>query len=240
MQTLNQIAENIAYKLGDQFNHTLNESIKATILDYRAKFIRDDLDRNPLSDVHFSQVGTLQFEVVNLLTEFGADYSCLNLICSDVALREEYRILKSKKQVPLPIRTKSAGRNPFSFVGRVDGSKSFIYTTLDKFPYVKALKYSSTVIYYTVINGYLYIINNLDQCDINESLKICNVMVKGVFEDPSDFYNACENGDTFIDDMPFPISKDMLVNLSNAILKGEYPLKPKDGEEVNIKPDDNE
>ena len=30
--TLNQIAEDIAYKLGDQFNHTLNESIKHTLI----------------------------------------------------------------------------------------------------------------------------------------------------------------------------------------------------------------
>lgn len=240
MQTLNEIAENIAFKLGDQFNYTLRESIKETVIDYRAKFIRDDLDRNPLSEVHFSQVGTVDFEVVNLLTEFNNDYACLDLICSDVLLRKEYRILKSKKPIPIPIRTKSAGRNPFSYVGRIDGSRTFIYTTLDKFPYIQTLRYSNTVIYYTIINHYIYIINNLNQCDINESLNICKVLFKGVFEDPRDFYNACEHGDKFIDDMPFPIGRDMLVLLSNAIVKGEYPLKPKDGEEVNIKPDDND
>ena len=34
MDTLNAIAENIAYQLGDQFNMTLRESIKDTIIIY--------------------------------------------------------------------------------------------------------------------------------------------------------------------------------------------------------------
>ena len=43
---LNAIAEDVAYKLGDQFNMTLKESIKHTIVYYRSKFMRDDIDRN--------------------------------------------------------------------------------------------------------------------------------------------------------------------------------------------------
>lgn len=239
MQTLNTIAENIAYKLGDQFNYTLRESIKDTVLNYRAKYIRDDADRNALSDVHFSQVGTLQFEVVNILEEFNADFSCISAICEDVHLQRGYRVLKSKTPIPTPIRFKQSNRSPFMYVGRVDGSRAFTYTTLDKFPYIKHLPYSLKTIYYTIINNYIYIINNLSQCDINETLKLCNILIKGVFEDPREFYNACENGDSFIDDLPFPIGKDMLMSLTNAILKGEYPLVPKDGEQINIKPDDN-
>ncbi len=239
MQTLNTIAENIAYKLGDQFNDTLRESIKDTVLNYRAKYIRDDADRNGLSEVHFSQVGTIQFEVVNLLEEFNADFSCISAICADVHLQPQYRVLKSKKPIPTPIRFKNSSRSPYSYIGRIDGSKSFVYTSLDKFPYLSELPYSLRTIFFTVINNHIYIINNLKECDINESLKICNVLMKGVFEDPREFYQACENGDSFVDDLPFPIGKDMLMSLTNAILKGEYPLVPKDGEAINIKPDDN-
>ena len=239
MQTLNAIAENIAYKLGDQFNDTLKQSIKETVLDYRAKYIRDDADRNALSDVHFSQVGVIQFETVNILQEFGADFSCISAICDDVHLQAHYRVLKSKKPIPTPVRLKQANRSPFMYVGRVDGSKMFTYTTLEKFPYIRTLPYSLRTIYYTVINNYIYILNNLSQCDVNETLNLCNIMFKGVFEDPREFYNACENGDSFVDDLPFPIGKDMLMSLTNAILKGEYPLVPKDGEQINIKPDDN-
>lgn len=239
MQTLNQIAENIAYKLGDQFNHTLRESIKLTILDYRSKFIRDDLDRNYLSEIHFVQTGILKLKVVNLLEEFKTDYSCISVICSDVQSQETYKVLVSDT-IPIPIRLKNSNRSPFLYLGRKDGSKNFTYTTLDKFPYIRSLPYSSSTIYYTIINNKIYIINNLAKCDINQTLRICDILLKGIFEDPRDFYNACENNDTFIDDMPFPISRDMLMQASQAILKGEYPLVPKDGEQINIKPDDNE
>lgn len=237
--TLNSIAENIAYKLGDQFNHTLRESIKMTVLDYRAKYIRDDLERNPLSEMHFIQVGNIEFERVNILLEFGANYSALESICPSALDQDKFYILKSKKEVPMPVRVKSNSREGLLYLGRTDGSRSFRFTTLDKYPYIQHLAYTSRIIYYTIINRYIYILNNLNACDINDSLHLCNAMLRDIFEDPTEFYNACENQDTFIHDMPFPISRDMLMSMSNAILKGEFPMKPKDGETVNIASDDN-
>lgn len=240
MTTLNQIAEQIAFKLGDQFNTTLQESVKLTVLTYRAKFIRDDLDRNFSSDIHFNQTGKLQFNIIDLLKEFGADYSSVSAICDDLLEQDKYKILKSDKLVPVPIRTKSSGNSLYSFIGSADGRKRFVYTTLDKFPFYKELAYNTHTIYYTVMNGYIYILNNLDECDVNESLGITNVLIKDCFEYPSDFYNACIDGDKFADDMPFPIGLDMMMQITNNIVKGEYPLIPKDGQTVNIKPDDNE
>ena len=237
MQSLNQIAENIAYKLGEQFNQTALNSIKDTILNYRAKYIRDDLDRNPLSEIHFVQTITLQFEEVNLLTEFNGQFDCISSICPNVIEQEDYYILKSKEPVPTPIRLKSSGRNPFFYLGNVIGTKNFTFTTLDKFLYYKTLPYQSKVVYYTIINNYIYIINNLDLCDINDTLSICNVLVKSVFENPNEAYDACINGHIRKDDMPFPISKDMLMSISKAILEGEYKIVLKDGKETNIKPD---
>jgi hypothetical protein len=240
MATLNEIAENIAYKLGDQFNTTLQESIKDSVLNYRAKFIRDDLDRNFLSDIHFSQTGTIQFKLINLLTEFGADYSAITSICPDILDQDKYKILKSINPIPTPIRLKSAGNSLYNFIGSTDGRKRFILTTLDKFYYYKHLPYNTHTIYYIVLNKHLYIINNLQECDINDTLKILNVLIKGVFENPADFYNACIDGDNFADDIDFPIGRDMLMQISNNILKSEYPVLPKDGQTVNIKPDDND
>lgn len=237
MTTLNEIAENIAYKLGDQFNHTLKESIKDTLINYRAKFIRDDLDKNSTSDVHFHQVGTIQFEVINLLTAFNADYSSVTSVCTDVLLQENYKVLRSIQDIPTPLRSKASSRIPFSYLGRVDGSKNFIYTTLDKYVYIKTLPYSLNTIYYTIINSKVYILNNLSKCDVNDTLGICNVLFKGIFENPRDFYDVCNNTDIFIDDLPFPIGRDMLMSISNNILKGEYPLVNKDGKEVHIKKD---
>jgi len=239
MKTLNQIAEQNAYRLGDQFNSTLQESLKLTILNYRAKFIRDDLDRNFLSDIHFTQTGTVQFKVVNLLTEFGADYSAITSICPDVLDQDKYKVLKSTTPVPVPVRLKSSGNSLYSFIGSPDGRKRFILTTLDKFYYYRNLPYNDKTIYYIVLNGSIYIINNLTECDINVSLNIANVLIKGVFETPSDFYDACINSGNFADDEEFPIGRDMLMQIESLILK-EYPVKPKDGEQINIKPDDND
>lgn len=241
MTTLNLIAENIAYKLGDQFNQTLIESIKDTLLNYRAKFIRDDLDRNSLSEIHFSQIITIHFEEVNLMTEFHADFSCISAICDNVLTQSKYNLLKSAVKIPLPVRGKAAGKNPFYYLGTIDGMKQFIYTALDTYRYYKTLPYNHNTVYYTILNGYIYILNNLESCsttnNIIDGLGICNAMIKSVFEDPREVYSLCQDKNIFIDDRLFPISKDMLVLISNAILKGEYPLTPKDGEQVNIKPD---
>ena len=242
--TLNLIAENIAFKFGKQFDQTLIESIKDTVLNYRAKFIRDDLERNSLSEIHFSQVLTISFKEVNLMTEFNADFNSISAICDDVLTQDKYKILKSNIKVPLPIRGKSSGKNPFYYLGSVDGMKQFVFTSLDKYPYYKTLPYNIKTVYYTIINGYIYILNNLDSCintnSIVNGLEICNAMIKGIFENPQEAYTLCSDKSLFPDDRPFPISKDMLMQLSNAILKGEYPLVPKDGQQINIKPDDND
>ena len=75
--TLNQIAEDIAYKLGDQFNHTLNESIKHTLIYYRSKFIRDDIEKNGININTYYQTIVLNLEKVNKLEDVGADIACL-------------------------------------------------------------------------------------------------------------------------------------------------------------------
>lgn len=240
MATLNQIAENIAFKLGDQFNMTLRESIKDTVINYRGKFIRDDSDRNFISELHFSQTGVIEFEEVNLIHEFTTDPFCISAICDNPQLQDKYKVLRGKKKLPLPIRTKTSSNNPYSYLGRIDGSKVFSYTDLAKFPYVKNVKYNERTIYYTIINRRPYIINNLDSCDINHSLGICKALIKGIYENPRELYNACINGDTFVDDMDFPIGIDMLMQITNGIVKGEYGLVPKDGQQINIKPDDND
>jgi hypothetical protein len=238
METLNQIAETIAYKLGDQFNSTLKESIKDDAIGYRAKFLRDDEDRNSISVVHTSQTLIIPFERISLLEAFGVNMECITAICPNTELQEKYMVLRSKKEIPLPIRFKNTSRNPYMYVGRQDGSKSFTYTSIDKFPYYINLPYNSKTVYYTIINKRVYIINNLNECDLNSTLNLCGVLMQGVFENPRDFYNACDSDD-FADDLRFPIGLDMLAQIKKTIIS-EYPIKPKDAQQVNIKPDDND
>lgn len=234
---LQEIAENIAYKLGQQFNHVLKESIKHSLIVYRAKYIRDDIERNGQNiNNHFLQYFKVELEEVNLLTIFGANMDCIEGLCDTSEELSEYTILRSTKKIPKPVRLKNAARDLYNFVGTIDGAKRFTYTTLDKFQYVRLLPYTSKTIYYTIIDDYLYILNNLACEDIMDTLVICNALVMGIFEDPRVVYTFCSS-EAFVDDNEFPIGADMLMSLEQAILKGEYPLIPVDGEEINLKPE---
>lgn len=236
MTTLNEIAENIAFKLGEQFNYTLRESIKDTVINYRAKFIRDDAERNVFNSLPFVQTISVDFEEISIFDAFDGDYSCITAICPDVATRQKYKVLRSKEKVPMPLRLKTQGVSPFMYVGSLTGDKMFTPTTLETFPYVAELKYNSKNIYYIYINERLFIINNLNACDINETLRICTVLLKGVFENPREAQSICKTITYSVDDASFPIGRDMLLLISNGIVKGEY-LVLRDGEEVNIDSD---
>lgn len=238
MKSLNAIAENIAYKLGDQFNDTLKESIKQTIIGYRAKYIRDSLERGYLSELHFTQTLTVGFEKINLLEEFNVYPDCFNALIDSDEPPEEYTILKSIEEIPIPVRLKKSNMFPFIFVGNAIGTSAFVYTTLEKYQFLKDLKYQERVIYYIYHNKHIYIINNINECDINNTLEnICKLIVRGIFENPSEAYGKCLEDGMFPDDRDFPCGADVVMMISNGILKGEYPLVPKDGEVVNIQRD---
>lgn len=224
---LNEIAENIAYKLGDQFNHTLRESIKHTLIYYRSKYLRDDLDRNFLSYTDYLQTVTLELEKVNILNEFNASLCKSSGICTPYIDIKKYKILKTKIPVPKTIRFKSFGRVNYKYVGNVLHSKPFYFTTFEELKYRKSLPYQNNNIYYTIKNEHLFILNNLE---------ICDVLIEGAFANPIDAFKSCKYG-KFKDDNIFPIPEDMLVSISNNIVNKEYKLI-KDGEVINIQKDD--
>ena len=226
--TLNQIAEDIAYKLGDQFNHTLKESIKHTLIIYRSKFIRDDISKNGINANTYYQSVVLEFEKVNKLSDVGADVSCLASICSYAKEDKKFIILKSKKQIPAFIKLKSAGNSPFKFLGSVDRLKRFKYATPDTLEYITYLPYQKNEIYYYISDNYVYLLN---------STEICNTLIEGIFDNPREAYPLCE-GNNFKDDNEFPISNDLLFYIVNNIVTREYPLINKDdGDEINLQSD---
>lgn len=226
--TLNQIAEDIAYKLGDQFNHTLQESIKHTLIIYRSKFIRDDISKNGINANTYYQSAVLEFEKVNKLSDVGANISCLASFCSSAKEDKEFIILKSKKQIPAFIKLKSAGDSPFKFLGSVDRLKRFKYATPDTLEYLTYLPYQKGEIYYYIGDNYVYLLNTSE---------ICNALIEGIFDNPREVFALC-NGDTFADDSEFPISNDLLFYIVNNIVTKEYPLIYKDdGGEINLQND---
>lgn len=226
---LNKIAEDIAFKLGDQFNTTLKESIKHTLVYYRSKFIRDDIERNGLNSVTpYYQTIVLNFEEVNKLEDVGADIQCLANICASAKNNKKYLVLKSKEKLPNLVNLKSTGDFAFKYIGSVDRLKRFKYGTPDTLEYAKYLPYQKEEIYYYISNNYVYLLNTTE---------ICNLLIEGIFDNPREAFPLCQ-GETFKDDNDFPISNNLLYFITNGIVTREYPLINKaDGEEVNLQKD---
>lgn len=231
MASLNQIAEDIAYKLGDQFNYTLRESIKHTIIFYRAKYLRDDDSRNGKTSKHLYQSVTMPMMKVNKLEDVGASIACINEggMCMAVINDKKYHILKSKKKLPIPVRLKSYGKTDYRFVGSTDRSTRFQYVEPIDLKFKLALPYqNSATIFFFIANNSLYLLNNLT---------ICDVLLDAVYENPRDAYNACDEDGT-ADDKEFPLPLDMLVSITDGIVTKTYPLRGSDGNVVNIQKDD--
>ena len=235
---LQRIAEDIAYKLGDQFNNTLKESIKDTLIIYRAKYIRDDLARNPISYMDFEQSYTVQTEKVNLIDVFKGDRFCITSICSSSDELDKYDVLRSKTKIPKAVRVKLGNKDNYTYLGTIDGMKRFHFVTIDQFKFYSKLSYNKNTIWYTIVDNRIIVLNNLNCDDLLDTLGICNILIRGIFSDPREVWSFCDS-ERFTDDNHFPIAEDMLMSMKNAIIKGEYPLLGKDGNQINIKPDDN-
>jgi len=238
MKSINVIAEEIAYELGDQFNYTLRESIKGLIIDYRAKLLREDIDRNFLPINVYGQTIALKFKPVNILHEFGQEGNCITESNPGIEDQDKYIIYKTEKDFPSTIRTKVSHKNPVNFIGTATGKEGLVYTTLEQYYYKREQKYMKNKIFYTYMNNNLYILNNLTLSDDEGQYRdgeVCSLITTAIFEDPREAEKLCDN-DVFPDDRPFPIGLDMLPVIKTMI-KNHYRVTPKDGEVVNIEPD---
>ena len=240
MDTLNAIAENIAYQLGDQFNITLQESIKDTIIIYRSKFLRDSDERNFDDMSLFAQDLALELIPVNLYSEIGLGtlVQSLSFITNSVSELKQFNILRTKNKVPKPLRHKMVHRELFRFVGAFDGSAFFHYTTLPTFKYDTLLPNREDTIFYIYVNEYIYIVNNLRACENTNSMDLKELYVSSIFDDPRKAYSVCSDPTVFVDDRPFPMSSDLLASIFNMVKRGEFMAGyMKDGQAINLKPD---
>jgi len=163
METLNAIAENIAYQLGDQYNMTLRESIKDTLIIYRSKMLRDSDSRNFDDMALFAQNLSVPLVVVDLYKDFGLGLAkqALSFLNINVNLETTYSVVRTKEKVPVPFRSKLMHREPFRYVGSFEGGAFFHYTTLSTFKYDSILPNRETTIFYIYMifdrMNYLYI-----------------------------------------------------------------------------------
>ena len=207
--TLNQIAENIAFSLGEQFNDTLKEAIKHTVIVYRAKLIKDDLARNFMDYPNYLQSFIVDLDLQNPIEGY----------CS------KCNVLRTINKIPTPIRTKILDRSNFKYVGQLDANNAFVFTSLEEFKFLSSLQYQHGVMYFAWDNGYIYVLN---------STKLCAIRIEGIFSDPREINLSCTDSKTmFADDRDFPISVALLYFIEKEILNGNFPIIT-DGKEVNI------
>lgn len=212
MTTLNEISEIIAHALGKQFDYTLRESIKYSVLWWREELLRRDLNRNGFSPFDFLQTVCFKFDKVD---------------SGECSLPSGKDILKSDKKIPRPIRLKSNGRSNFMFVGSSDRSTSFTFATEFQIPFLLCLPFNKNTIYYTYKNEHIYILNNLN---------IYEGFIEGIFSDPRGYNMNCGK-DNFTDDSKLPISNDLLRVIRDGIIRGDFPILTQE-EIVKIKEDE--
>lgn len=204
MNSLNAIAEHIAYELKAPLNVELKENIKFSVKYWRATLIRRDVARNGMSDEF------LQRFYFNLVKVDKADACNFNLDCL---------ILRSEFEIPAPIRLNNDIL--FKFVGSVDG-KAWTYTEYEEVPYVAYNKFTAKEIRYTWVNKYFYIFGNT---------KLKKGAVQAPWADPSLINTSCDSASCYSDDSEFPISADMLQQIVDGILTREFRImNPKDNE----------
>lgn len=206
MTTLNQIAESIAFSLGEQFNDTLQESIKNDIIEQRAFLIRDDINRNGVSITDYTQSYTVELEKVDKSE------------CPALSIGQY--VLKTKQKIAKPLRLKNNGAMNFKSITTVDRSFILSYANINSLKYQTHLPLQDKAIYYSYNNGYLYVLN---------TLKPCKLLIEGVIADPREI-NDCNNPNVFPDDIEFPIGKDMLPRLKAFIKQNYAPSLIKDEE----------
>jgi hypothetical protein len=212
MITLNKIAEEVAYELGEQFNMVLRELIKSKVIDYRALFIRQDLVKNGNNVLDYYQTYCLKLiEQEGIKCGFNIDRI----------------VLVTETTIPKSLRIKGNGRVPFRYIGATSKTKPFIYTTVEEFEYLQFLPYQDKLIYYTYVNSKIAVLNTLKPCDI---------LIEDIVADPRDIKD-CNKDLIAPDDVEFPIPQDMLVSIKKSIKQDIMPQLAKDGETVNIDTD---
>lgn len=228
MNTLNKIADDVAFKLGSPTDVMLRNSIKATIIHLRATLITQDLQRNNRILQDYLQSITLELEPVDLITDLGIEVCC-GLISPELDVNDEMPAFKVIGTVPKMIRNPFYRKDGFTFVGNAIRTERFRYSPLHLIAQNSLLPLSGTVTYYTKINDTYYVI------PLDKRKSYCDITFEGIYEDFREDCNCEFNG--FPDDKELPIPMDMITYIKRGLISGEYPLLNVDTENVEVKKD---
>lgn len=202
--SLNEIAYNILNTMrggrSSQEEYLSIEQIKFAVKYYRSLFIRRDFARN-----------------YNRYRMFEQDLGLVDVSLYDTAesSTEESleQLLRTDSKIPTPIRMKNW--EGITFVGGIDkAGKAIPLVGAQRSYWNQFNKYTANEPEAFYREGHVYLRNEKDLDVIN---------IRGVFEDPEKVFEftSFNDIDVYSGDEPFPISMDMLQNITQALIKGE-------------------
>lgn len=185
MASLNELATAFIDSVEQPFNIPLRERVKFHIKHLRAKFIRQDFERNGISR------NIVQSYVDKLIPVDALDTCVIQLGCT---------VLRTENKVPSPVQTKG---NLFQRVGSVNYQGMAwgeIYP--DELPYIGYNLFTAKSTRYHYTNNYIYVYTEGKQKYIR---------IDGAFEDPQAALDRCvDSANCVSDDDEFPISLHMV------------------------------
>jgi len=209
MATYNEIIYNLANLydggIGSDDGNISNEQIIFIFNQYRAKLIREDLEKKRSIDPQIVQnLGCVEVECVDA-------YECCDILSYTT-------ILRSKK--PLPKSIEGYNKNYLIFVGTVDKATSFMVTSEAQARWGGNNKYTGKTpkAYIRDNDRYLYLINAPAGIEL--------ITVDIIAENPKEAakFTTCADTPCFTEDMEYPISAHMIPIINSLMAQNELRL----------------
>lgn len=216
MATFNELAVLIATPLGRQLDEPFKAQLKARMKYWRAKLLRDTLNRNPKDRVFFTQRITLPTEEVS---------------ASDCGIPLDCKMMRTTVDLPVPVR---ANNVLFDFVGSVDGVNAFKLVPRYLLSYHLAATYAPLVtMYYGYENRRIVLPKNR---------LVQWVTVEGIFDDPEEAMAlqcaGAAAADCNFDEAEYPVSGELAQQIVQYILQVDFQRNAGNDDKTEIHVDD--
>jgi hypothetical protein len=209
MATLRQIVDSIltTYSGGRRSNDDLPDRnwIIFKLLEYRATYVRRDIERNQFISNQLEQdLGCIEIEVADAAE------------CCDV--EADCTVFRTAVTIPNPVRLNN--KDAFTYIGAIDKTNSFKQIRPYEAKWAKYNKYTKGKSEYRAyyMNNRIYVVTD------NPILEYINV--RGVFFDPRDTRSfTCDDVPCYTEDTRFPMGDDMTQSITMEILTKELGLQ---------------
>lgn len=206
-RSLNKIAYDILNRYvggrSSSDNSISLEQIKFNIINARAMFLRQDMDKTEILNLHVEQnLGCVEMELVDEAECCGYNTGCY--------------ILRSKQKLPDPIRLKK--RSAITFVGSVDGDNLYQGDSSYKSKWRHKGRFlTGEEVTHFFLDNYVYLRN---------ALKLEVINVRMIPADPREAkrFKRCDGDPCYTDDSPFPVPDDMIPRIVQYV--GESLMRP--------------